>query len=318
MGLVAARSTPPCRWPRTSAAFWARPAIVMALIARQRTGLRPARRGAAVRRDVHADRPLRRLRGRAGACIRRAASTAAAPAAFRCSDGKYVQFDTSSARHLTWFAHEAGIDDWEPELLDIVKLRDADAQPARCTPGCESSSSRSTAAEWEAHRQRGRRRDRLVPQRARSGSTRSTRAGIGAVAQLDDPELGPTWMAGLPVKLSATPGAARRRRVICRTPTARGILAELDTLATSRRAAAAEPGLAHPLQGMKVLDLCVALAGPTCGRLLLRVRRGGDQDQRAEGRRGRLPQPRQATRCCSTSSRSRRSRCSGSWSRTPT
>src|SRR5581483_1223746 len=32
---------------------------------------------------------------------------------------------------------------------------------------------------------------------------------------------------------------------------------------------AAEPDLQHPLQGMKVLDLCLALAGPTCGRLLL-------------------------------------------------
>src|SRR5439155_14825918 len=27
--------------------------------------------------------------------------------------------------------------------------------------------------------------------------------------------------------------------------------------------------LSHPLQGYKVLDLCLALAGPTCGRLLL-------------------------------------------------
>ena len=32
---------------------------------------------------------------------------------------------------------------------------------------------------------------------------------------------------------------------------------------------AEESELKHPLQGMKVLDLCVALAGPTCGRLLL-------------------------------------------------
>jgi crotonobetainyl-CoA:carnitine CoA-transferase CaiB-like acyl-CoA transferase len=34
-------------------------------------------------------------------------------------------------------------------------------------------------------------------------------------------------------------------------------------------AAATEPDLKHPLQGIRVLDVCVALAGPTCGRLLL-------------------------------------------------
>src|SRR5216683_1341597 len=44
--------------------------------------------------------------------------------AFRCKDDKYVQFDTSSARHLVWFAQEADITEWGPELLDIMRLRD--------------------------------------------------------------------------------------------------------------------------------------------------------------------------------------------------
>jgi hypothetical protein len=47
------------------------------------------------------------------------------------------------------------------------------------------------------------------------------------------------------------------------------ILAELDRLPPRPATAGAEPDLRHPLEGLKVLDLCLALAGPTCGRLLL-------------------------------------------------
>jgi crotonobetainyl-CoA:carnitine CoA-transferase CaiB-like acyl-CoA transferase len=44
---------------------------------------------------------------------------------------------------------------------------------------------------------------------------------------------------------------------------------ELESLSAGVPTAEVKRDLAHPLQGMKVLDLCVALAGPTCGRLLL-------------------------------------------------
>src|SRR6185436_7448785 len=89
-----------------------------------------------------------------------------------------------------------------------------------------------------------------------------------AVVQLEDPELGPTWMAGVPVHLASTPGAPRGPR---RLPDAdhAEIIRELDALTPASAASGPEPDLAHPLSGMKVLDLCVALAGPTCGRLLL-------------------------------------------------
>jgi hypothetical protein len=47
--------------------------------------------------------------------------------AFRCQDGRFVQFDSSSARHLVWFAQAAGITDWGPDYLDIMRLRDETA-----------------------------------------------------------------------------------------------------------------------------------------------------------------------------------------------
>ncbi len=82
----------------------------MALIARHRTGLGQmvevplfdamftliGHSGAYV--DARGLHPPRPIHGRGAG-------------SFRCKDGKYVQFDTSSARHLTWFAREAGIVD---------------------------------------------------------------------------------------------------------------------------------------------------------------------------------------------------------------
>jgi crotonobetainyl-CoA:carnitine CoA-transferase CaiB-like acyl-CoA transferase len=90
---------------------------------------------------------------------------------------------------------------------------------------------------------------------------------IGAVVQMDDPELGLTWMAGLPVHLTASPGAPQGPRHLPDADHVQ-IMAELDPLSRQPPMRASAPALAHPLEGLKVIDLCLALAGPTCGRLL--------------------------------------------------
>lgn len=239
--------------------------IVMALIARQRTGLGQrvevplfdamftliGHSGAYVNaRGLH---PPRGIHGRGAG-------------AFKCQDGKYVQFDTSSARHLVWFAQEAGITDWGPDLLDIARLRDESVNQQLHARLRELFLTRP-AAEWE-----------IVGNRAGAamGWARTTSEWINtehartisAVVQLDDPEFGPTWMAGLPVHLSATPGKPSGPRHRPDADHAQ-IVSELDGLTASERTAGRESELEHPLQGMNVVDLCVALAGPTCGRLLL-------------------------------------------------
>jgi crotonobetainyl-CoA:carnitine CoA-transferase CaiB-like acyl-CoA transferase len=247
-------------------AFLGATGVVMALIARHRTGLGQrveapifdamftliGHSGAyANERGLH---PPRGIHGRGAG-------------AFKCKDGKYVQFDTSSARHLVWFAREAGITDWGPQLLDVVRLRD-EAVNQQLHARLRELFLTRTAPEWEEVGNRAG---------AAMGWARSTdewiatdhARQISAVVQLDDPEFGATWMAGLPVHLTATPGAPRGPRHL---PNADrdSVLAELDRPGAPRTAeAGGEPDLAHPLQGMRVVDLCVALAGPTCGRLLL-------------------------------------------------
>ena len=81
---------------------------------------RTARRSADVRRDVHAHRSLGRVRQQVADCIHRAAFTVAARAPLNVRTASTSSSTRSSARHLVWFAQEAGITDWGPELLDIA------------------------------------------------------------------------------------------------------------------------------------------------------------------------------------------------------
>jgi crotonobetainyl-CoA:carnitine CoA-transferase CaiB-like acyl-CoA transferase len=185
---------------------------------------------------------------------------------FRCGDGKYVQFDTSSSRHLTWFAREAGLlGKWDTELLDLARNRDPEVN-RRLHAALRELFLTKSAAEWE---EIGNRAGAAIGWARTTTEWIHTRHAqeLGAVAQVNDPELGRTWMPGLPVRLTATPGAVAGPRHLPGADNA-AVLAELDGLPPRRPAAASEPGLAHPLQGMKVVDLCLALAGPTCGRLL--------------------------------------------------
>lgn len=247
-------------------AFLGATGIVMALIARHRTG-----RGQRV--EVPLFDAMFTLIGHSGAYAHARGLHpprgihGRGAGAFRCADGKYVQFDTSSARHLVWFAQEAGlVGEWEPELLDINKLRD-ESLNQRLHARLRELFLTRTAEEWETIGNKAG---------AAIGWCRSVKEwleadharAIRAVVQVEDPELGPTWMAGLPAGLMGSPGEVQGPRHL---PDAdrENILAELETLPKKGALPALEPDIQHPLQGMKVVDVCVALAGPTCGRLLL-------------------------------------------------
>jgi crotonobetainyl-CoA:carnitine CoA-transferase CaiB-like acyl-CoA transferase len=251
--------------PSNFGGFLGATGIVMALIARQRTG-----QGQTV--EVPLFDAMFTLIGHSGAYVDAKGLHPPRPihgrgaGSFRCKDGKCVQFDTSSARHLIWFARETGIvDEWEPELLDITKLRD-ETLNQRLHAKLRELFLTKTAPEWE---ELGNRAGAAI------GWCRSVDEWIeteharklGAVIELDDPELGPTWMAGLPVKLSATQSGPKSPRHLPGADN-NSVIAELDNSAPRQAAAGSEINLQHPLQGMKVLDVCVALAGPTCGRLL--------------------------------------------------
>jgi len=86
------------------------------------------------------------------------------------------------------------------------------------------------------------------------------------IAEFVDPQLGRFSGPGINVRLSATPGAVRTPRPLPDAHRAE-ILKDLST----RKQFVAQPGdleLRAVFKGVKVLDLCIILAGPTCGRTL--------------------------------------------------
>ncbi|MGH3249515.1 MAG: CoA transferase, partial [Trebonia sp.] len=130
------------------AAYLAATSIVMALIARRRTG-----RGQRV--EVPLFDAMFTLIGHNGAYANEAGLRPPRPihargaGAFRCQDGRYVQFDTSSARHLSWFAREAGLlGRFDPELLDLARNASPEVNERLHARLREEFLTR-TAAEWE-------------------------------------------------------------------------------------------------------------------------------------------------------------------------
>jgi crotonobetainyl-CoA:carnitine CoA-transferase CaiB-like acyl-CoA transferase len=250
--------------PSNFAAFLGATGIVMALIARKRTG-----QGQIVEAPLFDS--MFTLIGHSGAYVNSKGLHPPRPihgrgaGSFRCKDGKSVQFDTSSARHLVWFAREVGLTEtWDPDLLDIVKLRD-ETLNQKLHAKLRELFLTKTAQEWE---EIGNRAGAAIGWCRTVDEWIDTKHAqeIGAVVQLDDPEFGPTWTAGLPAKLLSTGAAPAKPRHLPDADRAE-ILAEAQR--QPQAPAAKEPDLKHPLQGIKVLDVCVALAGPTCGRLLL-------------------------------------------------
>ena len=92
------------------------------------------------------------------------------------------------------------------------------------------------------------------------------------VIEIDDPTYGPMLQPGVQARLLATPGAVRgpaRRAGVDGDAIRREAAATTATPAPPTPTAAATAGSSRPvLDGVKVLDLCIVLAGPTCGRTL--------------------------------------------------
>lgn len=184
---------------------------------------------------------------------------------FECSDGRWIMFHTGNSR-VPQVLEAAGVSSWiaegfvdrerlasEPDLAqqalaaarELFRTRPADEwEQLVADAGGECAVCR-TSEEWLDH------------QHATESRT---------IVEVDDPRYGRMLQPGLAARLSLTPGA-----VSGPTPAVDGdrasVLAELSAPPPPRERAS-DAILAPALDGVRVLDLCIVLAGPTCGRTL--------------------------------------------------
>ena len=174
-----------------------------------------------------------------------------------CKDGRWLMYVANNKRFEA-FIKSIGMDRW----------RDAKLPPNELAQKFDEVMRTRTAKEWED----------IIAEIGSEGVICHTSAEWLAhpqaleskiVADYDDPELGRFRGPGINARLSATPGSVRAPR-----PKTDAHRAEILTELAARRpaapadAAAGGEALRSALQGVKVVDLCIVLAGPTCGRTL--------------------------------------------------
>ncbi len=169
---------------------------------------------------------------------------------FECKDGRWVQFHAGNTRFGA-FLEAAGAAGWadaediEDRIVELFRSRTAQEwEDFAEQVGTECAVCR-TSAEWLEH------------PHARAS---------GIIIEGPDPKLGMLVQPGINVRLSGTPGAIRFPAQRPDSHRAE-ILADLETRPPVS-AASVESTMRAALDGIKVIDLCIILAGPTCGRTL--------------------------------------------------
>ncbi len=185
---------------------------------------------------------------------------------YECADGRWVyhhgMFERFARQTLTAAGRTEWIDEvaplfgrpvdpdtltlWEERFAEMFKERtawqweaDINAQGGACTV-CK------TVDEW------------LVHEHAVSSKM---------VEEVEDTERGRMKQPGVQVRLRGTPGKIQGSAPRLGEHTDE-VLAELETVSARPVTANGHADVTSALQGIRVLDLCIILAGPTCGRTL--------------------------------------------------
>ena len=186
---------------------------------------------------------------------------------FQCKDDLWVRFGGSGNQNLRQFVEAAGITGWDAEgLTDLDKVAKDPDLAAEVQRRAEDLFKTRTAQEWED----------LVAEAGSEGAVcRTSAEWFGhpharqsqMVIEVDDPTYGKMLQPGINARMSLTPGEVRRpapapdqhREEILSEVASQRPVEVRDSVETTMRSA---------LDGVRVLDLCIILAGPTCGRTL--------------------------------------------------
>ena len=186
---------------------------------------------------------------------------------YECKDGKFLQSQGGYAVFVGQLMAAAGRPEWveeleslynvetDPEVIQMWKRRFEEMFLERDAKQWEDDIAAANGVgtvckpveEWLSH------------EHALAGKM---------VIQVDDAQYGIMKQPGVQVRLRGTPGAIQFRAPTLGEHTDE-ILAELKS--NTKKPALPKSGsesILHALEGLRVLDLCIVLAGPTCGRTL--------------------------------------------------
>ena len=188
---------------------------------------------------------------------------------YECADGRWVQNHGMYQRFVGQFLEASGRQEWLDELMASYGKPLDPAAGAMWLERFQSVFRERTAKEWE---------DAI---NAAGGACTICKTidewlvhehaiAANMVVDIDDAEHGPMKQPGVQVRLRGAPGAIQGRAPTLGEHTGE-VLAELKAAKRpAPQAAAATPngGVMSVLEGVRVLDLAIVLAGPTCGRTL--------------------------------------------------
>ena len=184
---------------------------------------------------------------------------------YQCADGRYVQNHGMYQRFASQFLLAAGRPEW---IEDLEDLYGADVSPDTIElwrERLENLFREKTAREWE---------DAIADTGGACTICKTVDEWLvhehalaaGMVVEVDDAVHGTMKQPGPPTRLRGTPGPSPRRAPTLGEHT-ESALVEVRA-AASRQPSGGREDILSALEGVRVLDLCIVLAGPTCGRTL--------------------------------------------------
>lgn len=187
---------------------------------------------------------------------------------YQCSDGRWVQNHGMYARFVSQFLQAAGHPEW---IEEVVAEYGRHVDPETGQMWLERFKKlflERTAKEWEdAINAKGG--ACTVCKTVDEWLVHEHAVEAKMVVEVDDAKLGLMKQPGVQVRLRGTPGAIQGRAPTLGEHTDQ-VMAELRTATKPAPAPPAngQQDILAALQGVRVLDLCIVLAGPTCGRTL--------------------------------------------------